>query len=83
MKSHARKFSENTEFEDEFKLLELIETLTPQILAELRGDKKVMCANVDLYSGLVYKLLSIPEDLFTRCSPSPALQAGRRTEWKN
>ena len=65
LKSHARKFSENTEFEDEFKLLELIETLTPQILAELRGDKKVMCANVDLYSGLVYKLLGIPEDLFT------------------
>ena len=24
-----------------------------------------MCANVDLYSGLVYKLLGIPEDLFT------------------
>ena len=48
LKSHARKFSENTEFEDEFKLLELIETLTPQILAELRGDKKGMCANVDL-----------------------------------
>ena len=46
-------------------LLELIETLTPQILAELRGAKKVMCANVDLYSGLVYKLLGIPEDLFT------------------
>ena len=65
LKSHARKFSENTEFEDEFKLLELIETLTPQILAELRGDKKIMCANVDLYSGLVYKLLGIPEDLFT------------------
>ena len=64
LKSHARKFSENTEFEDEFKLLELIETLTPQILAELRGDKKVMCANVDLYSGLVYKLLGLPEDLF-------------------
>ena len=65
LKEHARKFAENTEFEDEFKLLELIETLTPNILEELRGDKKVMCANVDLYSGLVYKLLGIPEDLFT------------------
>ena len=65
LKEHARKFAENTELEDEFKLLELIETLTPNILEELRGDKKVMCANVDLYSGLVYKLLGIPEDLFT------------------
>ena len=24
-----------------------------------------MCANVDLYSGLVYKVLGIPEDLYT------------------
>jgi citrate synthase len=24
-----------------------------------------MCANVDLYSGLVYKMLDIPPDLFT------------------
>lgn len=24
-----------------------------------------MCANVDLYSGLVYRMLGIPEDLFT------------------
>ena len=24
-----------------------------------------MCANVDLYSGLIYRMLKIPEDLFT------------------
>jgi citrate synthase len=24
-----------------------------------------MCANVDMYSGLVYNMLGIPEDLFT------------------
>ena len=24
-----------------------------------------MCANVDLYSGLVYRMLDIPEDLYT------------------
>ena len=33
--------------------------------AIVKGDDKVMCANVDLYSGLVYKVLKIPEDLFT------------------
>ena len=76
LKEHARKFAENTELEDEFKLLELIETLTPNILEELRGDKKVMCANVDLYSGLVYKLLGIPEDLFT-----PLFACARMAGW--
>ena len=29
------------------------------------GSNKPLCANVDLYSGLVLKLLAIPEDLFT------------------
>ena len=26
---------------------------------------KIMCANVDLYSGLIYRMLGIPEDLYT------------------
>ena len=65
LKAHARDFSAGTEFEAEFKLLDLIEKLTPQIFAKYKGEKKVMCANVDLYSGLVYKMLAIPEDLFT------------------
>ena len=30
-----------------------------------KGVSKPMCANVDLYSGFVYKMLDIPEDLFT------------------
>ena len=35
------------------------------MFAEVKGVEKVMCANVDLYSGLVYKMLNIPPDLFT------------------
>ena len=31
----------------------------------MTGSNKPLCANVDLYSGLVLKLLAIPEDLFT------------------
>ena len=30
-----------------------------------------MCANVDMYSGLVYTMLGIPEDVFTPSSPRP------------
>lgn len=65
LKNHAADFVKGTEFEDEFKLLETVERLTPEIFAEFKGAKKAMCANVDLYSGLVYKMLAIPEDLFT------------------
>ncbi len=65
LKEKAREFSKGTEYEDEFKLLELIEKLTPRALQKEKGDKKRVCANVDLYSGLVYKILKIPEELFT------------------
>ena len=65
LKSNARKLACEAGFEKEFKTLENVEMLTPEVFAEVKGDDKVMCANVDLYSGLVYKVLKIPEDLFT------------------
>lgn len=65
LKENARKLAYEKGFEKEFKTLENIEILTPQVFAEIKGDDKVMCANVDLYSGLVYKVLGIPEDLYT------------------
>ncbi|MBP3696395.1 MAG: citrate synthase [Clostridia bacterium] len=65
LKTKAQEFSAGTEFEKDFALLNLIETLTPEIFAEVKGNSKAMCANVDLYSGLIYKMLSIPADLYT------------------
>ena len=65
LKAKAKEFSANTDFEKEFVLLDLIERLTPEIFAEVKGNSKTMCANVDLYSGLIYKMLNIPPDLFT------------------
>ena len=65
LKAKAQEFSAGTEFEKDFALLNLIETLTPEIFAEVKGNSKAMCANVDLYSGLIYKMLSIPADLYT------------------
>ena len=32
---------------------------------KVKGKTKIMCANVDLYSGLIYNMLGIPEDLYT------------------
>ena len=55
----------NPEFMKEFNLYKLIEKLTPEIFAKVKNNNKVMCANVDLYSGFVYKMLSIPPELYT------------------
>ena len=60
-----RLVREKPEFEAEFNLYKLIEELTPEVFAKVKGSKKVMCANVDLYSGFVYKMLGISEDLYT------------------
>lgn len=65
LKENAMKLAAGTEFEAEFKLLDSIERLTPGIFSDERGDIKRICANVDMYSGLVYKMLRIPVEMYT------------------
>lgn len=76
LKENAIKLAKGTEFEDEFKLLEIIEEVTPQIFANQRENAKLICANVDLYSGLVYKMLKIPQELYT-----PLFATSRMAGW--
>ena len=65
LKENAMKLAKGTEFEREFLLLDSIERLTPGVFSDERGDIKNICANVDMYSGLVYKMLKIPVDMYT------------------
>lgn len=83
LKDNAMKLAKGTEFEAEFKLLDIIERLTPEVFAEERGDIKQICANVDMYSGLVYKMLNIPMEMFTplfACARMPGWCAHRMEE---
>ncbi|MBQ6539400.1 MAG: citrate/2-methylcitrate synthase [Oscillospiraceae bacterium] len=64
LKGVARDLAKKKGFEEEFKLYEAVEEITPQIFAE-KGREEPICANVDMYSGLVYTMLGIPEELFT------------------
>lgn len=65
LKESAKKLAYEKGFEKEFVTLENIEKLTPEVFAQIKGIDKPMCANVDMYSGLVYKVLGIPTDLYT------------------
>ena len=65
LKRGARKLAAIKGMDKELNLLESIERLTPGAFKDVTGNEKIMCANVDLYSGLVYKMLGIPQDLFT------------------
>jgi citrate synthase len=76
LKKHAQKLAIDTDAEARFELLDAIERLTPAIFAEITGNDKAICANVDMYSGLVYQMLSIPPELFT-----PMFAVSRITGW--
>ena len=76
LKKHARSMAEKKGFTADFELLEKIETLGIRLLQERRRSDTPMCANVDLYSGLVYTMLGIPEELFT-----PLFASARISGW--
>jgi citrate synthase len=65
LRSHAKKLASEKGMLGKFELFELVEKLAPQVFTTVTGKTKVMCANVDFYSGLVYEMLGIPSDIFT------------------
>ena len=65
LKKSAKHLAFEKGFGDDYDLLEAIERLTPGLFNAHKGTNKVMCANVDLYSGLVYRMLGIPEEMYT------------------
>jgi citrate synthase len=50
---------------DEFALYLLVERLGPQVFKKVKDSGKDICANVDFYSGFVYNMLGIPQELYT------------------
>ena len=50
---------------EEFELYESVEKISAKLITESRRVFKPVCANVDFYSGFVYTMLGIPEELFT------------------
>ncbi len=49
----------------EFQLYSNVERLAPKVIAEKRKIYKGVSANVDFYSGFVYSMLDLPEELYT------------------
>lgn len=65
LRDRAASLAEKKGMTEEFNLYRLIEKIGPEVLYEKKGDKKRICANVDLYSGFVYSMLNIPRELYT------------------
>ena len=64
LRQNAAPLAAQKGFETEFRVLCAIERIGPAIVEEVKGTQNV-CANVDLFSGLIYRMLGISEDLFT------------------
>ncbi len=75
-KRFAEKLATGTEHEAEFDLLKRIERLAPEVILREKGTRKDMCANVDMYTGFIYSMMGIPEDLFT-----PLFACARMAGW--
>ena len=65
LKERAALLAEKTGFEKEFALYDLVEKLGPVAFREVKGIDKDMCANVDFYSGFVYQMMRLPQELYT------------------
>jgi citrate synthase len=66
LKKYAQLLAVEKGLEDEFNLYALVEELAPQVISKkVRKMYKGVSANVDFYSGFVYKMLGIPPELFT------------------
>ena len=75
LKTNAKSLAIEKGFGDDFRLLDAVERLTPDLMSEKRNALTV-CANVDLYSGLIYRILSIPPEMFT-----PLFAVSRTAGW--
>ena len=64
-KSFVQKLSVEKGREKEYELYATVERLASEVIASERKIYKGVCANVDFYSGFVYRMLGLPEELFT------------------
>lgn len=76
LKKFAKKLSEEKGLKEEFDLYRNIEKIAPEIVAKHRKMYKGISANVDFYSGFVYKMLDLPIELYT-----PIFAVSRVSGW--
>jgi citrate synthase len=78
LKTKARELAVEKGRLDEFELYSLVERITPEVFRVFKGEKssKVVCINVDFYSGFVYSCLDISKELYT-----PLFAIGRVAGW--
>ncbi len=76
LRDYARGLAYEAGLEEEYDLFTLTERLAPEVFRKIKQNDKIVCANVDFYSGFIYSMLGIPPELFT-----PIFAAARIAGW--
>ena len=76
LKRFAKALAEEKGRMEEFALYEAVERIACRLVPEHRRVFKNVCANVDFYSGFVFTMLDIPQELFT-----PIFAIARMAGW--
>lgn len=64
-KKFVKRLAKEKGCEKEYALYEMVEHMAPEVIASERKMYKGVNANVDFYSGLVYSMLGLPQQLYT------------------
>lgn len=75
-KKYVRQLAEEKGLLEDFDMYERTERLAPEVISAHRKMYKGVSVNVDFYSGFVYRMLGLPEELFT-----PLFAIGRIAGW--
>ena len=65
LRENVAQLAREKGMEDEFRLYSKVERLAPEVIGRVRKIYKGVSANVDLYSGFIYRMLDIPPELYT------------------
>ena len=76
VKRYAGRLADECGQREKFELIKRIETLGPLLMRDVRGIKKPISTNIDMYTGFVYSMLRIPQELFT-----PIFAIARMAGW--
>lgn len=65
LKSYVEQLAKEKGREEDLMLYENVEKIAPQLIVQKRHIFKGVSPNVDFYSGFVYDMLGIPQELYT------------------
>lgn len=65
LKKLAGELAKEKGREDEYNFLRLLEQESIKCVTAKRNTKKPLCANVDFYSGFIYEMIGLPQEIYT------------------